>query len=178
MNNNKLFKQLAIDCEEIIKQLETVSQDFIPWLDEEDVFDSDKDSIRVYMEPSHSPIDSILSTPLITLMKYIEIPPYNLSLFTVESDYLLIKCEEFSLSFYKYSNYFQIKRRGYRSNSREIPFKTYSVDFLKIIELYFKLFISISQLKNPTLEQVIECIENFFNKVKDICDKVEVKSNA
>lgn len=176
--NNKLFKQLSKNCEEIIKQLETVSQDFIPWLDEEDVFDSDIDTIMVYIEPSHSTIDSILSTPLTTLMDYLELPPYGLSLFTVESDYLLIKREDVSLSFHEDSNSFQIKRNGIRSNSREIPFKTYSVDFLKIIELYSKLFMSISQLENPTLEQVIECIEDFFSKVKDICDKVEVTSNA
>lgn len=176
--NNKLFKQLSIDCEEIIKQLETVSQDFIPWLDEENVLDSDIDNIRVYIEPPHSIIDSILSTPLVTLMNYLELPYYGPSLFTVESDYLLVNYEEFSLSFYKYSNYFQIKRRGYRSNSRRIPFKAYSVDFLKIIELYFKLFISISQLRHSHIEQIMKCIEDFFSKVKDICDKVEVKSNA
>lgn len=178
MNNNKLFKQLSKDCDEIINQLEDISQNIISWLYVEDVFETRLEYLKVYIEPNHGFIDDLLSKPLQTVSEYLEIPPSNNTMYRINYDSLLINNGNFSVTFSKDSRYFDIKRFNARNSTRSIPIKIYSVDFLKIIEPYFKLFISISQIINPTLDQIMKCIEDFFNKVKDICNKIEVNSNG
>ena len=174
MNNDQLFKQLASDCDEIYEQLEDNCQDIISWLYVEDVFETRLENLRVYIEPNHSPIDNLLSRPIQTVIEYLDLPSTEHSMYKIEFDSLLIKNESFSITFSRDSRSFGIKRPGGKNNTRSIPIIIYSVDFLKIIDLYFRLFRSISILRNPLLEEVMNCVEEFFKNVKRVCEGKEV----
>lgn len=174
MNNDQPFKQLASDCDEIYEQLEDNCQDIISWLYVEDVFETRLEYLRVYIEPNHSPIDNLLSRPLQAVIEYLELPPTEHTMYKIEFNSLLIKNEGFSITYSKDSRFFRIKRLDGKNNTRRIPITIYSVDFLKIIDLYSRLFRSISILRNPLLEEVMNCIKEFFKNVKRVCEGKEV----